>query len=64
MSCRNIDCWAVACITAVLLMFSWAGSVKINRIVGPVQLRNASYTSDSCSIPEAVSSLVSEILNQ
>lgn len=64
MSCRNIDCWAVACITAMLLAFSWADSLRIDRVVGPVQVRTAVNGSNPCPISETVSSLVSDFLNQ
>jgi hypothetical protein len=53
---RNIDFLAVGLIALVMLGFSSASSLRIDRVVGPIpiQLQSAS-NADSCPIDEVLS---------
>jgi hypothetical protein len=59
---RNIDFFAVGVIAVVMLVFSGLASLRIDRVVGPMQLQNA-VSSDSCPIDEVLSR-ISYILNE
>ena len=59
---RNIDFFAVTCIAVVMLAFSGLASLRVDRVVGPMQLQNA-VSSDSCPLTNVLSR-IDYILNQ
>lgn len=61
---RNIDFLAVGLIALVMLGFSWVSSVRIDNVVGPIQLQNASLKSCPLEITNEVLSRIDYILNQ
>ena len=62
---RNIDFLAVALIAFVMLGFSWASSVRIDNVVGPIPIRmqSASSADDACPIDQVLSR-ISYILDE